>query len=58
MQSSMPVPEDLVGCRFDVAVSKLRNISRSKASDLVSNGTVRIANRKANKSALLLSSDE
>ncbi|MFW0902048.1 RluA family pseudouridine synthase [Gardnerella sp. Marseille-QA0894] len=58
MQSSMPVPEDLVGCRFDVAVSKLRNISRSKASDLISNGTVHIANRKANKSALLLSSDE
>ena len=54
----MPVPEDLVGCRFDVAIAKLRNISRSKASDLISNGTVHIVNRKANKSALLLSSDE
>ena len=54
----MPVPEDLVGCRFDVAIAQLRNISRSKASDLISNGTVHIVNRKANKSALLLSSDE
>ena len=58
MQNNMPVPEDLVGCRFDVAIAKLRNISRSKASDLISNGTVHIVNRKANKSALLLSSDE
>ena len=58
MQNNMPVPEDLVGCRFDVAIAKLRNISRSKASDLISNGTVHIVNRKANKSALLLSGDE
>lgn len=58
MQNNMPVPEDLVGFRFDVAIAKLRNISRSKASDLISNGTVHIVNRKANKSALLLSSDE
>ena len=58
MQTSMPVPEDLVGLRFDVAVAQLRGISRSKASDFIASGAVILSSRKANKSAVLLSSDE
>lgn len=58
MVHSMPVPEELVGCRFDVAISQLRNISRSKASNLISQGIVKLSNRKANKSAILLDTDE
>ncbi len=54
----MLVPKDLVGCRFDVAVAQLRNISRSKASELIAKRIVYLAHRKANKSSLLLSGDE
>lgn len=58
MQSNTPVSEELIGCRFDVAVAQLRGISRSKASDLITKGVVSLANRKANKSALLLENDK
>ena len=58
MQFPTPIPEDFVGCRFDVAVAQLQGISRSKASALIASGVVFLANRKASKSAVLLTGDE
>ena len=53
MSRLVPAPEGLVGSRFDVAVSKMLGVSRSKAANLIDGGQVRVIGREVAKSAVL-----
>ena len=53
MSRLVPAPEGLVGSRFDVAVSKMLGVSRSKAATLIDGGQVRVIGREVAKSAVL-----
>ena len=53
MSRLVPAPEGLVGSRFDVAVSKMLGVSRSKAANLIDSGQVRVIGREVTKSAVL-----
>ena len=53
MSRLVPAPDALVGARFDVAVSKMLGVSRSKAATLIDTGQVRVLNRDLSKSSTL-----
>ena len=57
MSNIIPAPEALIGKRFDVAVAKMTGESRSKASELISSGQVRILHRSCDRSTTLLAGD-
>lgn len=51
------VPEDLVGVRFDLAVSRMMGLSRSKAANLIDQGQISLIGRCGLKSEKLQSGD-
>ncbi len=53
MSRLVPAPEGLVGSRFDVAVSKMLGVSRSKAASLIDGRQVRVIGRESSRSAVL-----
>lgn len=53
MTRVLPVPDGLVGVRFDQAVAKMLGISRTKAGELIANGQVRVLGTAAQKSTRL-----
>ncbi|MFT9232537.1 MAG: pseudouridine synthase, partial [Bifidobacterium sp.] len=53
----LPVPDALVGRRFDVALSKMLGLSRAKASDLIDSGHAELSDRSFSKSTVLLAGD-
>lgn len=53
MSRVVPAPDALVGARFDVAVSKMLGVSRSKAATLIDTGQVRVLDREITKSTTL-----
>ncbi len=53
----LPVPDALVGRRFDVALSKMLGLSRAKASDLIDSGHATLIDRTCSKSTVLLDGD-
>ncbi|MDF7664642.1 RluA family pseudouridine synthase [Bifidobacterium sp. ESL0745] len=57
MSRLVPAPDALVGKRFDVAVSKMLGVSRSKAVELIEAGEVGILQRHISKSGTLAPGD-
>ena len=57
MSRLVSAPEGLIGSRFDVAVSKMLGVSRSKAANLIDGGQVRVIGREVAKSAVLQSGE-
>ncbi|MBB2955216.1 23S rRNA pseudouridine1911/1915/1917 synthase [Bifidobacterium commune] len=57
MSRLVPAPDALIGKRFDVAVSKMLGVSRSKAVDLIDTGEVSILQRALSKSGTLSKGD-
>ncbi|MBW3087742.1 RluA family pseudouridine synthase [Bifidobacterium sp. 82T24] len=57
MSTIVPAPDALVGKRFDVAVAKMTGESRSKSSELISSGQVRLLHRSSDRSTTLLAGD-
>ncbi|WEV72837.1 RluA family pseudouridine synthase [Bifidobacterium sp. ESL0790] len=57
MSKLSPAPENLVGRRFDVAVSKMLGVSRSKAAQLIETGQVGVLGRDISKSGTLADTD-
>ncbi|MDF7664182.1 RluA family pseudouridine synthase [Bifidobacterium sp. ESL0763] len=57
MTKLSPAPENLVGRRFDVAVSKMLGVSRSKAVQLIDTGQVGVLDRDISKSGTLIDTD-
>lgn len=53
MSRLAPAPDALVGRRFDVAVSKMLGVSRSKAAELIDTGQARLLDRPIAKSGIL-----
>ncbi|RSX51514.1 RNA pseudouridine synthase [Bifidobacterium callimiconis] len=53
----VPAPDALIGKRFDVAVAKMTGESRSKASDLITTGQVKLLGRSCDRSTTLLAGD-
>ena len=53
MSRVVPAPDALIGLRFDVAVSKMLGVSRSKAASLIDDGQVRVLGRPTSKSSVL-----
>ena len=53
----VPAPDALIGKRFDVAVAKMTGESRSKASDLITSGQVKLLGRSCDRSTTLLAGD-
>lgn len=51
MDRVMPVPEALIGMRFDIAVSRMLGVSRSQAAAYIDRGEVSIAGRGSQRSA-------
>ncbi|RBP98577.1 RNA pseudouridine synthase [Bifidobacterium aemilianum] len=57
MSHLLPVPDAMIGQRFDMAVSKMMGLSRSKAARLIETGQVRVLGRILDKSGTLLAED-
>jgi 23S rRNA pseudouridine1911/1915/1917 synthase len=57
MSRLVPAPDALIGKRFDVAVSKMLGVSRSKAVELIDTGEVSILQRALSKSGTLSKGD-
>lgn len=57
MSRLVPAPDALIGKRFDVAVSKMLGVSRSKAVELIDAGEVSILQRALSKSGTLSKGD-
>lgn len=57
MSRLVPAPDALIGKRFDVAVSKMLGVSRSKAVELIDTGEVSILQRALSKSGALSKGD-
>lgn len=57
MRHIVPAPDALIGRRFDVAVSKMTGESRSKASELIASGQVRLLGRTCDRATALQSGD-
>ncbi|PLS29006.1 RluA family pseudouridine synthase [Bifidobacterium parmae] len=53
MSRLAPAPDALVGKRFDVAVSKMLGVSRSKAAELIDTGQAKVLDRSIAKSGIL-----
>lgn len=53
----VPAPDALIGKRFDVAVSKMLGVSRSKAADLIDSGQARVLGRDIARSGALMAGD-
>ena len=53
----MPVPDALVGERIDAALSRILGLSRSRCSDLILEGHIRVNGNPASKSLKLGGSD-
>lgn len=52
-----PVPQGLIGLRFDVAASKMLGVSRTKAGQGIENGYIRLVSRSAQRSSHLEEGD-
>ncbi|PST49117.1 RNA pseudouridine synthase [Bifidobacterium callitrichos] len=57
MSRLVPAPDALIGKRFDVAVSKMLGVSRSKAAELIDSGQARVLDRSIAKSGILQSGE-
>lgn len=53
----VPAPDALIGKRFDVAVSKMLGVSRSKAADLIDSGQARVLGRDIARSGALMAGE-
>ena len=53
MNRLAPAPDALIGKRFDVAVSKMLGVSRSKAAEYIDSGQARVLGRQIAKSGSL-----
>ena len=53
----MPVPDALVGERIDAALSRILGLSRSRCSDLILEGHIRVNGNPASKSLKLGEND-
>lgn len=55
--SLLPIPSELVGSRFDIALSKMISVSRANAISLIDSGQAKIADKKSHKSSILQNGD-
>ena len=57
MPDLLPVPDMLIGQRFDAGLSKMMGISRSKAASLIDGRQVKILGKETDKSCRLAAND-